>query len=76
MVFFVSLCLRGQEFFAEDGYFLRAESFYNVASYMDEIGYLGSYGGKSLHKQSHGESFLSLLNHKFRGNGILLLKQA
>jgi len=59
----------------KDGYFLRAESFYNVASYMDDVGYLESFGGKSLHKQSHGESFLSLLNHKFRGNGLYLLDE-
>ena len=59
----------------KDGYFLRAESFYNVASYIDEIGYTGSFGGKSLHQQSHGESFLSLLNHKFKGNGLYLLDE-
>jgi predicted ATPase len=58
-----------------DGYFLRAESFYNVASYIDETGYEGSYGGISLHAQSHGESFLSLLTHKFRGNGLYLLDE-
>jgi predicted ATPase len=59
----------------KDGYFLRAESFYNVASYVDNVGYLDSFGGKSLHKQSHGESFLSLLNYKFRGNGLYLLDE-
>ncbi len=58
-----------------DGYFLRAESFYNVASYMDDVGYLEGYGGISLHAQSHGESFLSLLNNKFRGNGLYLLDE-
>lgn len=42
-----------------DGYFLRAESFYNLATLMDETGYLGGYGGKSLHQQSHGESFMA-----------------
>lgn len=59
----------------KDGYFLRAESFYNVASYMDDVDYLAGYGGKSLHAQSHGESFLALLNHKFRGNGLYLLDE-
>lgn len=59
----------------KDGYFLRAESFYNVASYMDDVGYLGGYGGKSLHKQSHGESFISLLNKKFKGNGLYILDE-
>lgn len=58
-----------------DGFFLRAESFYNVASYIDEVEYAGSYGGKSLHAQSHGESFLSLLINKFRGNGLYLLDE-
>jgi len=59
----------------KDGYFLRAESFYNVASYMDDVGFLETYGGKSLHQQSHGESFLSLFSHKFRGNGLYLLDE-
>ena len=58
-----------------DGFFLRAESFYNVASYIDDVGYAGAYGGKSLHSQSHGESFLALLNNKFKGNGLYLLDE-
>jgi predicted ATPase len=59
----------------KDGYFLRAESFFNVASYMDEVGYLQSYGDKSLHAQSHGESFMALLIHKLRGNGLYLFDE-
>jgi predicted ATPase len=58
-----------------DGFFLRAESFYNVASYIDDVQYANSYGGKSLHDQSHGEAFISLLDHKFRGNGLYLLDE-
>lgn len=58
-----------------DGFFLRAESFYNVASFIDDTGYESSYGGKSLHAQSHGEAFLSLLTYKFRGNGLYLLDE-
>lgn len=58
-----------------DGYFLRAESFFNVATYMDEMGYLDGYGGKSLHTQSHGESFMAVLVHKLRGDGIYLLDE-
>ncbi|ARN22287.1 AAA family ATPase [Piscinibacter gummiphilus] len=58
-----------------DEYFLRAESFFNVASYMDGTGYLDSYGGKSLHSQSHGESFTAVLLNKLRGNGIYLLDE-
>jgi len=59
----------------KDGYFLRAESFYNVASYMDEVGYLQGYGDKSIHARSHGEAFMALLTHKFRGNGLYLLDE-
>jgi predicted ATPase len=59
----------------KDSYFLRAESFYNVATYMDEVGYLGGYDDRSLHERSHGEAFMSLLTHKFRGNGLYLLDE-
>ncbi len=59
----------------KDGYFLRAESFFNVATYMDEVGYLDGYGGKSLHARSHGESFMALLTRKLRGNGLYLLDE-
>jgi predicted ATPase len=64
----------------KDGYFLRAESFYNVATNIDQIqkedgGIYGSYGGKSLHEQSHGESFFSLFLHRFFGNGIYILDE-
>jgi len=63
-----------------DGFFLRAESFYNVATNIDEIDGNGSlvensYGGKSLHAQSHGESFLSLILNRFGGNGLYLLDE-
>ncbi len=54
----------------KDGYFLRAESFYNFASYMDEIG-----NGESLHEQSHGESFMSILLDKFGGGGLYLMDE-
>lgn len=62
----------------KDGYFLRAESFYNLATYMDDLkdpAYLGGYGGKSLHRRSHGEAFMTLLTHKFRGRGLYLLDE-
>ena len=48
-----------------DGFFLRAESFYNVATEIDRLGVERAYGGKSLHGQSHGEAFLALLQHRF-----------
>jgi Predicted ATPase len=59
----------------EDGFFLRAESFYNVATNIDEIDAVGSYGGISLHSQSHGESFLSLIMNRFKGNGLYILDE-
>ncbi len=59
----------------KDGYFLRAESFYNLATLMDETGYLGGYGGKSLHQQSHGESFMATLVNKLRGNGLYIMDE-
>jgi predicted ATPase len=58
-----------------DGYFLRSESFFNVATYMDDVGLLSSYGGRSLHAQSHGEAFMSVLLNKLRGDGIYLLDE-
>lgn len=57
-----------------DGYFLRAESFFNVASYMDEVGYTDGYGG-SLHARSHGESFMAVLVNKLKGDGIYLFDE-
>lgn len=58
-----------------DNYFLRAESFYNVATYMDDVGYLDGYGGKSLHARSHGEAFFSALTEKLRGNGFYIFDE-
>lgn len=53
----------------KDGFFLRAESFFNVATEIDSLGAVQSYGGRSLHEQSHGESFLSLMMQRFGGQG-------
>jgi predicted ATPase len=57
------------------GFYLRAESFFNVASYVDSVGGRDSYGGKSLHNQSHGESFLSLLQHRFTRSGFYVMDE-
>ena len=57
-----------------DGYFLRAESFYNVATHVEELGVSG-YGADALHEQSHGESFLSLVLHRFFGRGLYVLDE-
>jgi predicted ATPase len=48
-----------------NGFFFRAESFFNVASYLDEIGDMGADG--PLHARSHGESFLSLFKDRLGG---------
>lgn len=58
-----------------DNYFLRAESFFNVATYMDQVGYLDGYGGKSLHARSHGEAFMSVLLNKLKGKGLYLMDE-
>lgn len=60
---------------AKDGYFLRAESFYNVATSIDELDLANSYGGRSLHEQSHGESFMALITERFFGNGLYILDE-
>lgn len=57
-----------------DGFFMRAESFFNFASYLDEVSNLRAYGGKSLHAQSHGESFLALFNNRFE-QGLYILDE-
>lgn len=63
--------------FATDSYFLRAESFYNVATEVDRLGgyVVDAHGGRSLHEQSHGESFFALFRHRFRGHGLYLLDE-
>ncbi len=60
-----------------DGFFLRAESFYNAASYLDSMDskVLRSYGGQSLHKLSHGESFLALVENRFSADGLYILDE-
>jgi predicted ATPase len=60
-----------------NGFFLRAESFYSFATHIDEVDETGfrDYGGRSLHKQSHGESFLSLFLNRFREDSIFLLDE-
>lgn len=65
------------------GFFLRAESFYNVATNIDELdkepGFgpkiIESYGGVSLHRQSHGESFMALVTNRFGSNGLYILDE-
>ncbi len=67
----------------KDGFFLRAESLYNLATNIEEMdrqpGFgppiINSYGGVSLHDQSHGESFLSIIHNRFSGNGLYILDE-
>lgn len=66
-----------------DGFFLRAESFYNVATEIENLDatfsfsppVINSYGGRSLHEQSHGESFLALMMNRFGGHGLYVLDE-
>jgi len=61
--------------FPKDGFFLRAESFYNTATYLEENSTLLRYGGVSFHAQSHGESFLALALNRFEGEGLYILDE-
>lgn len=68
---------------AKDGFFLRAESFFNVATEIEQMDsipspappVINSYGGRSLHEQSHGESFFGLMMNRFGGNGLYVLDE-
>lgn len=57
------------------GFFLRAETFFNFATYLETAGStFRAYGGRSFHTQSHGEAFLSLFQHRFE-DGLYLLDE-
>ncbi len=69
-----------------DGFFLRAESYFNVGTEIERLDaeppgpgrdprIIDAYGGVSLHEQSHGESFLALATHRFRGHGLYILDE-
>jgi len=67
----------------KDGFFLRAESFFNLATDIERMDaeiaeaplIIHSYGGRSLHEQSHGESFFALMMHRFGGQGFYVLDE-
>lgn len=66
----------------KSNFFLRAESFYNVATKVEDYrdgdvyeDYYRSYGGKALHEQSHGESFLALIQNRFKEKGLYILDE-
>ena len=66
-----------------NGFFLRAETFFDFANYIDELSCdliegdkaFIPYGGKSLHEQSHGEAFISLFTNRFGGKGLYILDE-
>lgn len=59
------ITLRRYHALAPDAWFVRAESLYNAATEIDRLGAVQSYGNKSLHDQSHGEAFMSLVENRF-----------
>jgi predicted ATPase len=66
----------------QDSFFLRAESYFNVATEIENLdkgpgggSIIGGYGGISLHEQSHGESFFALLRNRFRAGGLYILDE-
>lgn len=60
----------------QDGFFLRAESFFTVASYLEDPEIQGvRYGARKLHEQSHGESFFALFENRFIGDGLYILDE-
>ncbi len=67
---------------ARDGFFLRAESYFNVGTQIEELDrepggppIIDSFGGVSLHEQSHGESFFALLDNRLRGEGMYIFDE-
>ena len=66
-----------------DAFFLRAESFFNLGTEIERLDsepfggppIIDSYGGRSLHEQSHGESFFALFMNRFRGNSLFILDE-
>ncbi|SES67723.1 Predicted ATPase [Oceanobacillus limi] len=69
---------------AKDSFFFRAETFYNVATNIEEMDHepssyggkvIDSFGGKSLHEQSHGESFFAAFTERFQGEGLYILDE-
>lgn len=74
---YITLSWRKKPF---DGYFFRAESFFNIANYIDtmaqhDLRAYDSYGGKSLHEQSHGESFLAFFKNRMGSDGFFILDE-
>jgi predicted ATPase len=58
-----------------EGFFFRAETLFNLASRIDDLGVNQGYGDRSLHTRSHGEAFFTVLDYKFRRSGLFLLDE-
>lgn len=69
-----ALKLRRYHALVPDAWFVRAESLFNVATEIENLGVGGSYGDKSLHEQSHGEAFMTLVENRF-GQGLYFLDE-
>jgi predicted ATPase len=60
---------------AVGGFFMRAETFFNFAAYLEGVGStFRAYGGQPLNRQSHGEAFLSVFRNRFE-DGLYLLDE-
>ena len=67
----------------KDTFFFRSETFYNIATYIEELDrqptsgrrMIDSFGGISLHEQSHGESFFATFMERFQGQGLYILDE-
>jgi len=59
----------------QTGFFLRAESFFNVATAIESLGVGNAYGKRPLHELSHGEAFISLMKNRFGANGLYILDE-
>lgn len=78
-----SVCLIRKGNIPRTKFFLRSETYYNVASELEELARdplegglaLASYGGKSLHTRSHGEGLLSIIENRFGKEGFYLLDE-
>jgi predicted ATPase len=68
---------------SRDSYFLRAESYFNIATQIEALDrepggappIINFYGRRSLHEQSHGESFFALFMNRLHGNGFYILDE-
>jgi predicted ATPase len=72
--FHQALKLRRFHALVPDAWFMRAESLFNVATEIENLGVQNSYGARSLHEQSHGEAFMSLVENRF-SQGLYFLDE-